>query len=538
MASRWSSSSDRCVMARHRALLIGASDYEMRGVPPLPFVPNDLARLGSVLEDRGFDVLVVAGREDGKQVSRNFVDGQVTGFLRRAGTDDTLLILLSGHGVHAGGRDFLVPEDIQEDTHPFESGCVAIDWRAHLDETSAGRVVFLIDACREGIEQESMGVASVRQWGRQRVSAALRRKVAYVYACSPGQFALFVRSRDKTVDPVAGVRPGESFSIFSRSVSDVIAAHPGTAALGLQEFQRSVQDRITELHRTYRKAGQPQTLRIVTDIPADDFSFLPPPRTPNTRSGRSPQPSVARPDSDTTAHMSTAMGALAGTPRSARTARGFRLAGRVLSVLALLGVLGVTAWAIVTYNGKGSTNGRGTGSDKAGSTTSAAPGSSSPKASHTNSKGGDGGSGSPKAAASGGNALPACTPTAVELTVRSLHNTYTHAEAPTVLVTAKNSSDNDCKVDLGPRKAVLTLTMADGTDPYWSSADCPGTADSRLFLAPAHGTVTNTVQWNRKPSAPRCAAPPSGTAEAGTYLVELTAPGFGKAQASFVLSAD
>ncbi|MGH1553373.1 caspase family protein [Streptomyces sp. L7] len=90
-------------MARHRALLIGASDYEMRGVPRLPFVPGDLARLGSVLKDRGFDVQVVAEREDGKQVSRNFVDGQVTGFLRRAGKDDTLLILLSGHGVHAGG---------------------------------------------------------------------------------------------------------------------------------------------------------------------------------------------------------------------------------------------------------------------------------------------------------------------------------------------------------------------------------------------------------------------------------------------------
>ncbi|MGW0765434.1 caspase family protein [Streptomyces sp. NPDC002676] len=488
-------------MARHRALLIGASDYEMRGVPRLPFVPGDLARLGSVLEDRGFDVLVVAGREDGKQVSRNFVDGQVAGFLRRAGRDDTLLILLSGHGVHAAGRDFLVPEDIQEDTHPFESGCVAIDWRAHLDETPAGRVVFLIDACREGIEQESMGLASVSQWGWQKVSAALRRKVAYVYACSAGQFALFVRSRDKAVDPVAGVRPGESFSIFSRSVSDIIAAHPGAAALGLQEFQRSVQDRITELHRAYRKAGQPQTLRIVTDIPADDFSFLPPPRTPNTRSGRSPEPSVGRSDADTTAYMSTAMAALAGTPRSARVGRGFRQAGRALSALVLLGVLGVTVWAIVTNN-NGNTDDRGKASDSA--------------------------------------ALPACTPSAVELTVRSLHNTYAHAEAPTVLVTAKNSSDSDCKVDLGPRKARLTVTKADGTDPYWSSADCPRTADSQLFQVPAHGTVTNTVRWDRKPSAPQCATPAAGTAEAGTYLVELTASasGYGQAETSFVLNSD
>lgn len=523
-------------MARHRALLIGASDYEMRGVPRLPFVPGDLARLGSVLKDRGFDVQVVAGREDGKQVSRNFVDGQVTGFLRRAGRDDTLLILLSGHGVHAGGRDFLVPEDIHEDTHPFESGCVAIDWHAHLDETSAGRVVFLIDACREGIEQESMGVASVRKWGQRKVSAALRRKVAYVYACSAGQFALFVRSRDKTVDPVADVRPGESFSIFSRAVSDIIAAHPGAATLSLQEFQRSVQDRITELHRAYRKAGQPQTLRIVTDIATDDFPFLPPPRPSNTRSNPSPEPSVVRPEADTTAHMSTAMAALAGTPPPTRIPGGFRSAGRALSALAILGILGVTAWAIATHNGN--TDDHGTASNNARSTTPTTPASTNPGAPLTNSKGSDSGSGSPTAAEPGVSVLPICTPAAVELTVRSLHNAYTPSQSPTMLMTAKNSSNSDCKVDFGPRKAVLSITEAGGTDPYWSSADCPESADSRLFRAPAHDTITYTVRWDRKPSAPRCASPPAGTAEAGTYLAELTASGFGKAETSFVLSPD
>ncbi|WP_326569944.1 caspase family protein [Actinacidiphila glaucinigra] len=509
-------------MARHRALLIGASAYEMRGVPPLPFVPGDLARLGSVLEDRGFDVLVVAGREDGKQVSRNFVDGQVAGFLRRAGRDDTLLILLSGHGVHAAGRDFLVPEDIHEDTHPFESGCVAIDWRAHLDQTPAGRIVFLIDACREGIEQESMGVASVRQWGRQKVSAALRRKVAYVYACSAGQFALFVRSRDKLVDAVADVRSGESFSIFSRSVSDVIAAHTGAVSLGIEEFQRSVQDRITELHRAYRKAGQPQALRIVTDIPTDDFSFLPPPRAATMRSGRSPEPSAVDSDADATPDMSTAMAALSGTPRSAPIARRFRPTGRALSALATLGVLGVTAWAIATHHGN--TDDRGGAPDKTGSSTSATPGSSSPKTSRATGKGSDSGKGLPL-----GTSLPACTANAVELTVRSPHDAYTRTERPTVEITAKNSSDSSCKVDFAPQTAVVTITPADRGVPYWSSADCPKTAGSYLLQVPAHGITTYTVHWNRKPSSPTCTTPPVGTAEPGTYLVELTASRFGKA---------
>jgi len=267
-------------MARHRALLIGASEYEMRGVSSLPFIPGDLARLGSVLEDRGFDdVQVLAAREGGKQVSANYVNARVAGFLRRARPGDTLLILLSGHGVRVRGRDYLVPEDIDEDTRPFESGCVAIDWHEHLDESPAGHIVFLIDTCREGIEQESMGLAGVKRISQQKISAALRRKVAYVHACSPAQLALFVRPHDSPPSPVAGVRPGESFSLFSRSVSDVIATHTNIAGLTLSEFKDAVQDRITELHRGYRKSGQPQTLRVDTDIPPDGFYFLPPSRT-------------------------------------------------------------------------------------------------------------------------------------------------------------------------------------------------------------------------------------------------------------------
>ncbi|MFC8351008.1 caspase domain-containing protein [Streptomyces sp. NPDC057280] len=268
-------------MGHHRALLIGASDYEMRGVQPLPFIPGDLTRLGAVLTGHGFaDVQVLARRPGGKQISANYINARVIGFLRRVRPGDTAFILLSGHGVHARGQDFLVPEDIDEDVHPFESGCVPIDWRRHLDETPADHVVFLIDACREGIEQDSMSVAGVREWGRQQISAALRRKVAYLYGCSPAQLSLFVRPHEQVRDGHDhGTRPGESFSIFSRSISDVVAAHPHGRPLALAEFRDAVQDRVTELHRAYGKKGDPQLLRIVSDIPTHDFFFLPRPGT-------------------------------------------------------------------------------------------------------------------------------------------------------------------------------------------------------------------------------------------------------------------
>jgi len=124
------------------------------------------------------------------------------------------------------------------------------------------------------------------------------------------------------------------------------------------------------------------------------------------------------------------------------------------------------------------------------------------------------------------------------LSLRSVHNSYSPDQTPAFELTAKNTSGSDCKIDLGPKKAVLSITQADGNDDYWSSADCPETSGSLVFRIPAKTNVTYTVQWDRKPSAPGCATPKAASAGAGTYLVEAKAPGFTKAQTSFVLEND
>ncbi|MBL1107119.1 hypothetical protein JK361_21345 [Streptomyces sp. 5-8] len=167
----------------------------------------------------------------------------------------------------------------------------------------------------------------------------------------------------------------------------------------------------------------------------------------------------------------------------------------------------------------------------------------------TGSSGSAGSAGGSGAAAGGGavvagdalpasSSLPDCASGAVTLGLRSVHNSYSPDEVPTFELTAKNGSSADCKVDLGPRNAVLTITPADGDDAYWSSDDCPEGAGNLVFRVPAGETITYTVKWDRKPSAPQCATPSGGSAKAGTYLLEAKAPGFTKAQASFVLSAD
>ncbi len=137
-----------------------------------------------------------------------------------------------------------------------------------------------------------------------------------------------------------------------------------------------------------------------------------------------------------------------------------------------------------------------------------------------------------------GSSVPDCTAEAVKLTLRSVRNEYAPDEKPTFELTARNSSASDCKLDLGPKNAVLTITQAVSDDEIWSSADCPTSAASIFFRIPANDRVTRTIDWNRKASAPQCATPPAISATPGTYLVEAKAPGLTKTQGSFVLKKD
>ncbi|MEU9291054.1 hypothetical protein AB0D57_42170 [Streptomyces sp. NPDC048275] len=137
-----------------------------------------------------------------------------------------------------------------------------------------------------------------------------------------------------------------------------------------------------------------------------------------------------------------------------------------------------------------------------------------------------------------GSTLPNCTTGAVKVSLRSVRNTYALGEKPSIELIAKNSSSGDCKVDLGPKNAVLTITQAGSDESFWSSDDCLKDPGSLLFRVPADDQVTYTQDWDRTASAPGCTTPSPGSAAAGTYLVEATVPGLTKAQTSFVLSKD
>ncbi|MER5732269.1 hypothetical protein ABT084_28710 [Streptomyces sp. NPDC002138] len=135
--------------------------------------------------------------------------------------------------------------------------------------------------------------------------------------------------------------------------------------------------------------------------------------------------------------------------------------------------------------------------------------------------------------------LPTCAPSALQWEVRSTKNEYEPSERPRLELLARNVSGTTCKVDLGPKQAVLSITQATTGKSVWSSSDCPTGAGNLFYRLPANGETTQVLEWDRKFSAPsQCQTPPAGSAVADTYVVEVKSPGMPVARTSFVLKQD
>ncbi|MEV0324247.1 hypothetical protein ACIBKX_40180 [Streptomyces sp. NPDC050658] len=181
--------------------------------------------------------------------------------------------------------------------------------------------------------------------------------------------------------------------------------------------------------------------------------------------------------------------------------------------------------------GSGGSGGSGDGDGSGSGSGDSAGGGGDGSGSDDGAKGGGGAGGQLPA----GSSLPNCTSGAVKLKLRSVQNTYEIGEKPKFELIAQNTAGKACKVDLGGKETVLTITQAKGDKEIWSSKDCPAGGGSLLLRVPGDGRVTHTVEWDRRASEPRCATPSAGSAAPGTYLIEAKSPGLGSAQASFML---
>lgn len=124
------------------ALVIGQSRYE--NLPELANPANDARAIDRLLSDLGFDVDTVV---DG---DRRRLERALARFAEDATEADVALVYYAGHGVEAGGQNFLVPIDARMPTAGGAAGdLVAVG--AMLDELkrTTPLVIALLDACRD-----------------------------------------------------------------------------------------------------------------------------------------------------------------------------------------------------------------------------------------------------------------------------------------------------------------------------------------------------------------------------------------------------
>jgi hypothetical protein len=169
-------------------------------------------------------------------------------------------------------------------------------------------------------------------------------------------------------------------------------------------------------------------------------------------------------------------------------------------------------------------NGGGTGGSSGGSTGAGTGGTGG---SGGGSGGSSGGNAAPPANASGTMNLPVCAAADVELALTSTEQTYDSTQWPTFQLAITNTTAAACRVDLGAKSAVLTVS-SDGNNHVWSSGDCPKVTTAQWYAVPAAGADPLTAQflWSRTTSAPGCTPGGGGGAVgAGTYVARIGVDG-------------
>lgn len=127
------------------ALLIGNASYANER--PLRNPANDVDLLARVLrQDLRFDRVTVL-----KDLNRRDLADAVDRFIGEARGADVAFVYYSGHGMQAGGANFLIPVDarIQEPAHIRREGVSANELADSLGDSGARLAVLVLDACRD-----------------------------------------------------------------------------------------------------------------------------------------------------------------------------------------------------------------------------------------------------------------------------------------------------------------------------------------------------------------------------------------------------
>ncbi len=197
-------------MGRRRAVLFGVEKYvEKAGFSDLPVVRFDLPLLARSLETSGYEVDATNVGE----LTKTRLQDKIKAALDDAESDETLIIYFTGHGVYHNRSTYLVPSESgirnteNGKTHAPEEltdYLVSLDRiKRNIEGSRARNIVFLIDACREGLNyfvDESLdsskgikGFIADESYTPQQLQQADEKAVWFVYSCSPGRTSTLVQ---------------------------------------------------------------------------------------------------------------------------------------------------------------------------------------------------------------------------------------------------------------------------------------------------------------------------------------------------------
>ena len=165
------------------ALVVGNGGYDSANISRLANPVNDARLMAETLESVGFDVTLEteAGQDAMKRAIKAFGKR-----LRASGRDAVGLFYYAGHGVEAGGSNYLIPLGAEvENAMDLASDAVPAQWVLSRMEAAGNRLnMVILDACRN-----NPYAGRVRGGGRGLARMGAPSGSLIAYSAGPGQVA-------------------------------------------------------------------------------------------------------------------------------------------------------------------------------------------------------------------------------------------------------------------------------------------------------------------------------------------------------------
>nr|WP_268744356.1 caspase family protein [Streptomyces argyrophyllae] len=239
---------------RFRALLVGVDQYRDHSFRSMPFITTELRVLAEALETAGYQEAEVL---EAGELHAQAIEDEIERFVRKAAPGDHLLLVLSGHGFHSDGVDYLVTGPARLDSLRFKSRCLPVEFGAFLRESDAAQLVVAVDACRDPFETFTKSVGDGSAWskgatGYEDYDDPGRPRYAHVYACARYATAGFGYAVDASAEGHAPeTDEATGFSYFTRALTEI--ARDTDAPGSLDALEPLLDERVRDIARSDRR---------------------------------------------------------------------------------------------------------------------------------------------------------------------------------------------------------------------------------------------------------------------------------------------